>query len=172
MSEIKRRYERIDVDLPCRLFIPEGKKGEGLRFEAFSISRNLSLGGLFLESSFALKPDVRVWVELNLPDDSLSIPSRIAHTIPDGHDKFIPGMGVEFLEVDMHAREVLLRYFSPLKYQEFYDDMVEEFPHLERKFEVADTSFILNLWEEWKTRQEGGPPFTAAGAPGPVPRTR
>ncbi len=33
MSET-RRYERIDIELPCRLFIP----GEGgLRFEAFCV---------------------------------------------------------------------------------------------------------------------------------------
>jgi hypothetical protein len=56
MVTLKRRYERIEIQLPCRLFIPEGGKSRELKFEAFATSRNLSLGGVFLESLFLMKP--------------------------------------------------------------------------------------------------------------------
>src|SRR5579872_4377032 len=83
-----RRYERIDIALRCRLFIAEGsegRKGAGrLRFEAFASSRNLGLGGVFVESAFQLRRDLRLTVELHLPNGPLPIASRVAHVIGPG----------------------------------------------------------------------------------------
>ena len=33
---------------------------------------------------------------------------------------------------------------------------------------LRDVSLVLNLWEEWKIKNEGGPASTASGAP-PAP---
>ena len=78
---VPRRYERIEIELPCRLFIP----GEsGLRFEAFCTSQNLGLGGLFVTSSFLLRAGLELYVELALPDGPLAIRSRISHVVPHG----------------------------------------------------------------------------------------
>src|SRR5512133_829523 len=98
MSET-RRYERIEIELPCRLFIPGT---DGLRFEAFAVSRNLGLGGLFVATSFLLKEGLEIFVELALPDGPLPIRSRVAHAV--GHDDphLLTGMGIEFLDVDAH----------------------------------------------------------------------
>jgi hypothetical protein len=165
VPEYKRSYDRIEVDLPCRLYIPEeGKKG-GLKFEAYTASRNLSLGGVFVESTFLLKPQVELWIELGLPDGPLAVRGRVVHTIPLEHSQYPSGMGVEFLGVDSKGRETLLRYFTPSLYQEFYEAILSEFKHLERKFEMPDVSLMLNLWEEWKIKREGGPASTASGAP-------
>ena len=165
MSDETRRYERIDIELPCRLFIP----GEqGLQFEAFCISRNLGLGGIFVASSFLLRHGLELFVELALPDGPLAIRSRIAHVVPLDHEELTTGMGIEFLDVDAHGRETLLRYFTPARYQEFHDAFVKEFPHLEEKIPLRDVSLVLNLWEEWKIRKEGGPLSTRSGAP-PAP---
>lgn len=166
----KRRYERIEIELPCRLFIPEGPKGDQLRFQAFCNSRNLGLGGVFVESTFLLKPGLELFVELALPSEALPIRGRIAHTVDLDDPTFSSGFGVEFLDVDSHGRETLLRYFTPDRYRSFYDAMLEEFPHLQKSFELQDTSLIVNLWEEWKIRREGGPVSTASGAPEPAPR--
>ena len=51
MTDPNRRYERIDIELPCRLFIP-GKAG--LNFEAFTRSMNLGLGGIYVTRSIVL----------------------------------------------------------------------------------------------------------------------
>jgi hypothetical protein len=83
-SEI-RRYERIDIELPCRLFIPGA---DGLRFEAYATSRNLGLGGVFVATSFLLRKGLEVHVELALPEGPLPIRSRIAHVV--GHDDAAP----------------------------------------------------------------------------------
>jgi hypothetical protein len=165
MSET-RRYERIAIELPVRLFVP----GEGgLRFEAFCTSRNLGLGGVFVSSSFLLKEGIEVHVELALPDGPLAIRSRVAHSVALDDQELVTGMGIEFLDVDAHGRETLLRYFTPERYVRFYGTFMEEFPHLKKKLPIEDVSLVVNLWEEWKIKAEGGPSATDADAP-PAPR--
>jgi hypothetical protein len=163
-----RRYERIDIELPCRLYIPGPS---GLKFEAFCTSQNLGLGGIFVAASYLLREGLELFVELALPDGPLSIRSRVAHKTANDDPELVTGMGIEFLDVDAHGRETLLRYFTPLRYQTFYDAFVEEFPHLRKTVPLADVSLVLNLWEEWKIRNEGGPLSTASGAPPAPART-
>lgn len=182
MVDHNRRYERIELSLACRLFIPENKKPEKsdmpeksdkpkrLLFEAFTNSQNLGLGGVFVESTFLLRPGVELWVELGLPTEALAIPGRIAHTIPLDNKDYPSGMGIEFLDVSSHAREVLLRYFTPQRYHDFYSAVMSEFPHLTREFEAEDISLLVNLWEEWNVRREGGPASTSSGSPEALPR--
>jgi hypothetical protein len=167
VSETNRRYERIEIELPVRLFIP-GQRG--LKFEAFCTSRNLGLGGLFLASSFLLREGVALSVELGLPDGPLPIRAMVAHVVPHDDEALATGMGVEFLDVDARGREALLRYFTPIRYDQFYRTFSAEFPHLEEALPLRDVSLVLNLWEEWKVRQEGGPAATASGAPSAPPR--
>lgn len=164
-----RRYERIEIALPCRLFIP-GQRNDGLRFEAFCVSRNLGLGGVFLASSFLLKEGLEVHVELGLPEGPLAIRSRITHVVQLDDPHLTTGMGLEFLDVDAHGRETLLRYFTPSRYQDFFGAFAVEFPHLRDELPLRDVSLLLNLWEEWKVRNEGGPRATESGAPPAPPR--
>lgn len=164
MEDPNRRYERIDIELPCRLFIP-GKGG--LAFQAFTGSRNLGLGGIFVASSFLLPERLELFVELGLPEGALAIRSRVAHVVPLDDPDNESGMGIEFLDVDAHGRETLLRYFTPLRYQRFYEAFTGEFGHLRKDIPLRDVSLVLNLWEEWKIRNEGGPLSTASGAPPP-----
>ena len=164
VEDPNRRYERIDIELPCRLFIP-GKGG--LAFQAFTGSRNLGLGGIFVASSFLLPERLELFVELALPEGALAIRSRVAHVVPLDDPDHESGMGIEFLDVDAHGRETLLRYFTPLRYQRFYEAFTGEFGHLRKDIPLRDVSLVLNLWEEWKIRSEGGPMSTASGAPPP-----
>jgi hypothetical protein len=167
MSETTRRYERIEIELPCRLFIAGVG---GLRFQAFCTSRNLGLGGLFVATTFLLKEGLEVFVELALPDGPLAIRSRVVHAVQLDDPELTTGMGIEFLDVDAHGRETLLRYFAPARYQQFYDAFTEEFPHLKKSVPLRDVSLVLNLWEEWKIKRDGGPASTASGAPPAPPR--
>ena len=175
MSDQNRRYERIEIELPCRMFIPRtrgSEKGarEGLQFEAFCVSRNLGLGGVFVASSFLLKNGVELYLELGLPDGPLAIRSQVAHSVAIDDPHHVTGMGIEFLDVDKHGRETLLRYFTPLRYHAFFERFIEEFPHLQKEMPLRDVSLVLNLWEEWKIQNEGGPLATQSGAPPALPR--
>jgi hypothetical protein len=168
MDASQRRYERIEIELPCRLYVP-GAGGEN-KFEAFCTSRNLGLGGIFVSSSFLLKKGLEIHIELGLPDGPLSIRSQVAHIVDLESEDLVSGMGVEFLDVDAHGRETLLRYFTPTRYEDFYGAFIEEFPHLRKPLPLRDVSLVLNLWEEWKIRGEGGPRLTSSGAPPSVGR--
>jgi hypothetical protein len=157
-----RRYERIDIELPCRIFIPG--PGGALRFEAFTATRNLGLGGVFVASSFLLREGIEVVTELRLPVGPLPVRARVSHAVPLDHGERPSGMGLEFLALDPRGRETLLRYFSPVRYREFHAALLAELPHLAKELPLSDVSLVLNLWEEWKAKAGA-----AAAEPGPPP---
>ena len=169
MDDDLRRYERIGAELPCRLFISE--KGEkGLKFQAFTSSLNVGLGGVFVRSSFLLKKGVDVNVEIALPGRPLSARARVSHLVPlpPGETKpdAVPdgaapsGMGMEFVAVE-EGREALLHYVAPPRYRRFFDALVEEFPHIADKLRLRDVAFVLNSWETWRTKAPGHPTLRA-----------
>lgn len=172
VSQHIRRYERIDASLPCRLYIPEAGKGDGLRFEAFVSTRNVGLGGVFVESTFLMKPGLELRVDLTLPSAVLRVRGRIVHVVGLDDEVYPSGMGIEFLEMDSAGRETFMRDFAPARYRGFYDATLAEFPHVEELYGLEDVCLLLNLWEEWKTVQEGGPRATESGAPTPTPKAR
>jgi PilZ domain len=153
-----RRYDRIDIELPCRLYIP----GQGsMKFQAYTTTRNLGLGGLFVASSFLLKAGLELFAELSLPEGPLAVRSRVTYAAPLGGERQ-SGMGLEFLGVDAHGRETLLRFFTPPRYREFYGAMTRELPHIGKELPLRDVSLVLNLWEEWKMRGDGERPAAPA----------
>jgi hypothetical protein len=167
VADETRRYERIDIELPCRLFIP-GEAG-GLRFEAFTATRNLGLGGIFVKSSFLLKEGLQLHAELALPGKQLTVRGQVTHSVPLAHKEWPSGMGLEFLGVDSQNRETLLRFFAPERYRQFYATLTGELPHLRKELPLGDVSLVLNLWEEWKARAEAAAPPERALAPGRRP---
>jgi hypothetical protein len=162
MSIDNRQYERIDIELSCRMFIEDA--GE-LMFEAFCKTGNLCLGGVFLETETLLREGIRITVELALPEDALAVDGVVVHRVAHEGGELTTGLGIEFQDVDENARETLLRYFTPERYTHFYETMLNEFPHIVDELQIPQVSLVLNLWEEWKVRQAGGPAATAAGAP-------
>lgn len=165
----KRHYERIDDKLDVRIFLPDENTDE-LRFEAFARSLNLCPGGVYVSSTFLLNTGTHIWLELTLPEGPFVTQCRVAHRVELADDEFPSGMGMEFKEVGAEGREQLLRYFAPDRYSVFQAALLDEFPHIEGEVDVGTITLLLNLWEEWKVRQEGGPAATASGAPGPSPR--
>ncbi len=175
MDDDLRRYERIGAELPCRLFISE--KGEkGLKFQAFTSSLNVGLGGVFVRSSFLLKKGVDVNVEIALPDRPLSARARVSHLIPLPPGETKPdaapsGMGMEFVAVE-EGREALLHYVAPPRYRRFFDALAKEFPRVADKLQLRDVAFILNLWETWKAKAPAGSAAAASRAPAPPRHAR
>lgn len=163
MADESRRYERIDIELPCRLFIP-GENG-ALRFQAYTTTRNLGLGGIFVKSSFLLKAGLELHAELALPGERLVVRAQVSHAVALDQEEWPSGMGLEFLGVDAHGRETLLRFFSPKRYHDFHAAMTQELPHLKKELPLTDVSLILNLWEEWKVAREEEVPAPRSLAP-------
>lgn len=167
----QRNYERIDVDLSVRLFLPDDDPDK-LRFEAFAHTQNLCPGGVYVSSTFLLKTNTHIWLELTLPEGPFVTRCRVAHRVELGDQELPSGMGMEFEEVDAAGREQLLRYFAPDRYGAFRVALSDEFPHIEGEVDEGTITLLLNLWEEWKIRQEGGPAATESGAPDASPLRR
>ena len=152
-TEVMAPYWNEPLDLVAADLSPRGM---------YLLSEDMPQIGEYLFCSFALQGE----------EPEYSFLSRVQRV--NWHrrktERYRPGFGVEFLDVDSHGRETLLRYFSPGRYHEFYKGMLEEFPHLENAFELQDVSLIVNLWEEWNIQHGGGPAATASGVPSATTR--
>lgn len=73
-------------------------------------TRNISKGGVFVQTSLPLEVGVRVRLRLTLPDGDapfgLDGVVKWVSTLRD-KDKHPPGMGIEFVDFDEHTRSKL-----------------------------------------------------------------
>ena len=146
-------YERIEIQLPTRLWLDETRNGRQVRFEGHAITRDLAIGGTFLESSYLLPIGCPVNLEMTLDSgDELSTRGEVVHRIQAGEGDE-PGMGIIFTAVDAENRERLLRFFVPERVKQFYSKrFVVEFPHLSGKMSLQDVALVINLWEDKEGR--------------------
>jgi hypothetical protein len=145
--------ERIEIQLPTRLWLDEARNGRQVQFEGHALTRDLAIGGTFLESNYLLPIGCPVNLEMTLDDgDTLSARGEVVHRIKQGEGDE-PGMGIVFTAVDAENRERLLRFFVPDRVSEFYQKrFVVEFPHLSSKMSLQDVALVINLWEDKEGR--------------------
>ena len=145
--------ERIEIQLPTRLWLDETRNGRQVRFEGHALTRDLAIGGTFLESSYLLPIGCPVNLEMTLDSgDVLSARGEVVHRIKAGESDE-PGMGIIFTAVDAENRERLLRFFVPDRVKQFYSKrFVVEFPHLSGRMSLQDVALVINLWEDKEGR--------------------
>jgi hypothetical protein len=150
MAEIAyQEHERIEIELPTRLWLDETKNGRAVRFEGHAKTRDLSIGGTFLYSEYLLPVGCPINLEMSLDDgDVLSARGEVVHRIRAGEGDE-PGMGVVFTALDAENRERLLRFFVSDRVREFYEQrFIIEFPHLGGVMSLQDVALVINLWED------------------------
>lgn len=135
----RRKHERFETDIPCRLYIPGSGKG-AVRFEAFGRLRDLSLGGVFVESGLRFKHNAELFIELKLKDGALPVRGKVVRQ-PDG------GLGIAFDDLKRADQQRLLKHFIPAAHREFHAEVVAE---IVPKLTVDRLSLILHLWDEWR----------------------
>jgi hypothetical protein len=151
----QREHERIEIRMPTRMWLDEPLKGKPIVFEGYAQTRDLAIGGTFLESTYLLPIGFPLNLEMRLEDGSALVArGEVVHRIepgsPMGRET---GMGILFTEVDSENRERLLRFFVSGRIQEFYEQrFVVEFPHLESVLSLKDVALVINLWEDKEGR--------------------
>ncbi len=80
-------------------------------------SRNLSKGGIFIQTVAPLPPETPVILQLTLPGNpqTLEIESRVIWSRKDEEvegNKVIPGMGVQFLRLDEQSKKLLENFLK------------------------------------------------------------
>ncbi len=103
----RRRSPRIPIRIQIEYETPEGF------FQDYM--RNLSLGGIFIETQRPLPVHTRLKVQFRLPDMNVPIMADgvVVHTLRVGRSKAPGGgMGIRFSDVDRHGRELLEEYLK------------------------------------------------------------
>jgi hypothetical protein len=169
MADERRDHERIDIQMPTRIWLAEDYKGRSIEFEGHARTRNIAIGGTFLESSYLLPLRFPLNLEIQLDHgEALVARGEIVHTVSFEESATESGMGVIFTEVDAENRERLLRFFVSDRIREFYTDrFIVEFPHLANVLSLQDIALVLNLWEDRDNRllalKKAAPSQLAAG---------
>ena len=124
-STPRRRYPRADLKAKARL----SSVGGGSHFEAVLPTRNISVGGIFFESTFFLKVGQRLEVELTLPPDKRPVRARgqvirVEHLNAGG--KSSSGFAVRFDEYLEQSDVVLANYFLAPMLRAFIQDYAKK----------------------------------------------
>jgi Tfp pilus assembly protein PilZ len=144
------RADRKEIALKARLF-RDGKGGE-LLFEAWAVTSSLGLNGVYIESTAIPRVGTSLSVELFLENtkETLVAQGAVAFVNDLEQASYPPGFGLAFTEVDPENKERLMRYFVLRPVERCYELMIEEFPHLEKRFTLQDAALVINYWEDHK----------------------
>ena len=156
MADMERReHERIQIQMPTRMWLDEPLKGKPVVFEGHAQTRDLAIGGTFLEATYLLPIGFPLNLEMRLEDGTALVArGEVVHRIEPGSGKGREtGMGILFTEVDSENRERLLRFFVSDRVRQFYQErFVVEFPHLEQVLTLKEVALVINLWEDKEGR--------------------
>src|SRR5262245_37805563 len=133
MAETERRdLDRIDIEMATRMWLNEKRNGRAVEFEGYAKTKDLAIGGTFIQSDYLLPLGFPVNLEMRInKDDTLVARGEVVHHL-GATDEGGVGMGIIFTQVDAENRERLLRFFVSDRVREFYADrFIIEFPHLE-----------------------------------------
>ena len=104
----RRRSGRVPVEIQIQYETADGF------FEDYI--RNLSLGGIFIETPKPLPMNTKLKVQFSLPDMSAPIVADgvVVHTLRLGQPKnpSVSGMGIRFSELDAASTETLESYLQ------------------------------------------------------------
>lgn len=107
-SSERRRVRRVPVEIQIRY-----KTADGF-FQDYI--RNLSLGGIFIETKTPLPMNTKLKVEFRLPEMRAPITAfgLVVHTLRVGHTKksCVSGMGIRFAELEPSSRQMLESYLQ------------------------------------------------------------
>lgn len=153
-----RGFPRARLEVRFDLWIDEG---EDRRFSAALVSRNVSVSGAFLESTFFLPLDTEVQVSFRL--DPQSEPVRARATIvreerPDprtGEGR--SGMGLHFVEFYDQTQVTLARLFLGEQLRAFAREYLQSKRAATMDSELDRVVDALAAWELSKTMREDDP---------------
>ena len=101
MSSDRRIYERAPLTMVVQFRLAD--------MDAFmrEIAVNISIGGMFIRTTSPHSQDAMIYLQFQLEDGSKLIEGlgRVVHVNPPDHE--VPGMGVEFVNLDPDSRRLI-----------------------------------------------------------------
>jgi hypothetical protein len=149
----RRRYPRAGLSVKVRLSVGSGDRK---RFEATLSTRNISVSGMFFESTFFLKVGQVLDVELRLPPKGRVVRARgrvvRVETLEEG-SKARGGVALKFEEYEGSSDVVLANYFLAPALRQFIEGYARKNKLRAPPDYVEQVVDILSAWELSKMNQ-------------------
>jgi hypothetical protein len=155
----RRKYPRAGLNVKARLSLADDPTRF---FEASLPTVNISVGGMFLESSFFLKPGTKLLVNLSLPPRGreVSVKGEVVRveTLQTGES----GFALRFTEYLDGSEVALATHFLSPVLREFITTYAKQHRFDASPEYIAHTADVLAAWE-LKKAELGGDVWSMAG---------
>ncbi len=148
----RRQYPRAEIGVRARLSLADDPSHV---FEATLPTVNLSVGGLFLESSFFLKIGTKLLITLELPQNGRAVKVKGEVVRIETQSEGPSGFALRFTEYIDGSQVVLATHFLSPVLREFLVQYAKESRFEASEKYLAHTADVLAAWE-LKKAQLGG----------------
>jgi hypothetical protein len=170
LPESRRRYPRADLQVAARLSLDGDKQHY---FHATLSTANISVGGLFLKSTFFLKLGTRLEVELRLPPQDRVVKVKgVVMRVESAGDEQKTGFAIKFTEYLGDSEVVLATHFLGPVLRAFLIEYAKEKRLTASPEYLAHTADVLSAWELYKADLGGDVWALTRETPGPKPARR
>ncbi|MBM4776997.1 MAG: hypothetical protein GQE15_04770 [Archangiaceae bacterium] len=151
-ADSRRRYPRASIAVGARLSLADDPSRV---FEATLPTVNISVGGLFLESSFFLKMGTKLLVELKLPPKGRIVHVKAEVVRVDSNIDGQSGFALRFTEYLDGSEVVLATHFLSPVLKEFLTAYAKQHRFEANAEYIAHTADVLAAWELKKAELGG-----------------
>jgi hypothetical protein len=152
-GDVRRQYPRAPIHVKARLSLADDPSRS---FEAALPTVNLSVGGMFLESSFFLKLGTRLLIQLELPHQkgrTVKVKGEVVRVESGG--KGSSGFALRFTEYLEGSQVTLATHFLSPVLREFLSQYAKEHRFEASAEYLAHTADVLAAWELKKAELGG-----------------
>lgn len=151
-SDARRQYPRADIAVRARLSLADDPSHV---FEATLPTVNLSVGGMFLESSFFLKIGTRLHINLSLPQGGRDVHVKGEVVRVESAENRASGFALRFTEYFDGSQVILATHFLSPVLKEFLVQYAKEHRFDASSQYLAHTADVLAAWELKKAELGG-----------------
>lgn len=151
-GDTRRQYPRAEIHVRAKLSLADDPKRT---FEASLPTVNLSVGGMFLESSFFLKVGTKLLVHLQLPQRGREVKVKAEVVRVESNASGPSGFALRFTEYLDGSQVTLATHFLSPVLREFLSQYAKEHRFEASSEYLAHTSDVLAAWELKKAELGG-----------------
>lgn len=151
-SDPRRAYPRADIAIRARLSLADDPSRH---FEATLPTVNLSVGGMFLESSFFLKLGTKLLINLDLPKRGREVKVKGEVVRVETNLSGQSGFALRFTEYLEGSQVTLATHFLSPVLREFLSQYAKEHRFEANAEYLSHTSDVLAAWELKKAELGG-----------------